>query len=345
MEEKRGSIKRILKRAGIGILTFIIIYAVLSMAASAMIYGLIFKNIPMDGLPFGYSYSDFAVEYPRSEVEFTSGKNILRGYWYGESGDKGLVIVANGVGSDADRHLSEIMYFADDGWQVFSYNGTGVGSSDGDSIIGLSQSRLDLIAAIDFVQGRTELPIVIYGHSSGGYAAASVIGERDIAGAVSVGGFNSPTQTMYGKAKEYIGILADIELPFLMLQHWFVFGGDGYVDAIDAINSSDTPIAVYYGENDKTVTYDLSLYSHRSESTNGNAVFYMTDSGHSDIWLSDDAKEYVRKLTAEYDALDKTESEINSFMETVDYKRANELDEEFMKQMTDFFLESTRKLR
>ena len=66
----------------------------------------------------------------------------------------------------------------------------------------------------------------LYGHSLGGYAVAAALDEADVKAAVCLSGFNSPVQTMHGKAKEYVGVLADIEYPFLCLQNRFVFGDD-----------------------------------------------------------------------------------------------------------------------
>ena len=343
MRKTEGSTKTILKRAVIGLLIFVVAYTLISVALSAVVYSIIFENIPNDELPFGYDYADFADDYPRTEAEFSSGENTLRGYRYGAGNGAGVVIVANGVGSNVDSHLPEIMYFVDAGWQVLAYSGTGVGDSDGNSIIGLSQMRLDLLAAIDCVRESTDLPIVIYGHSAGGYAAASVLGERDVAGAVCIAGFNSPTETMYGKAKEYVGVLADIEKPILRLQHWFVFGSDGYVDAIDSINSTDTPVVVYQGTNDSTVTYPLSVYSHYAESTNPNAVFIETADEHTGAWLSPTAKAYVSQLKREYAELEKTPEKIAEFKASVDREKANELDLDFLRGVTEFFTASAEK--
>ena len=333
MKTKTDS-RTILKRAGIALLVFILAYAVISVIASAIVYNVIFENIPEGVAPFGYRYTDFADDYPRRSIEFESGKNTLRGYMYGEGGEKGLLIYANGVGSTAENHLAEIMFFVDDGWQVLIYNGTGVGESDGRSMVGLSQFRLDLLSAVEYAKSESSLPIVVYGHSAGGYAAASSLGDSDIAGAVSVAGFNSPTETMFYKAWEYVGVLADMEKPFLMLQHWFVFGGDGYIDAIDEINSTDTPVAVYAGDADTTVPYPMSLFSHKAESTNANAVFTETDGGHADIWLSDDAREYTAELTSQMDGLGP--DDLEDFLGSVDYDRANALDCGFMREVSDF---------
>ena len=103
--------------------------------------------------------------YPREEIRFNSGKNRLQGFIYGGSNDKGLVIISQGLGGTADSYLSMIMYFVDKGWRVLAYNNTGVGGSEGKNVRGLSQSVIDLDAALQYVEvsnALKDLSVMLY---------------------------------------------------------------------------------------------------------------------------------------------------------------------------------------
>ncbi|MGB4273659.1 MAG: hypothetical protein WBJ95_02050, partial [Bacillota bacterium] len=58
-------------------------------------------------------------EYNRKIVQFKSGKNTLTGYIYGEGTEKGLIVLAHGLGAGAESYLPQIIYFLDKGWAVF----------------------------------------------------------------------------------------------------------------------------------------------------------------------------------------------------------------------------------
>ncbi|MCR5653291.1 MAG: alpha/beta hydrolase [Ruminococcus sp.] len=280
--------------------------------------------------PLFYSYSDIdSSKYPRTKKVFKSGENKLCGYYYTTSRDSiGTVIVINGYHCTSDRHLSEIMYFVDNNWSVFTFDGTGVGQSDGDSQIGLAQSRLDTAAAVEYVGSLSSKPVVLYGHSEGAYAAVTSLNDSDrVSAVVSVSGFNSPLELMHRHTKNHIGFLADIEYPFMYAHNYVLLGENSNTQAYEAINSTDTPVAVFQGKNDTTVPYDISIYSHRDELRNPNAACFEVGSSrgnHSTIWLSDSAAEYTMKYRQ------------NPF-KNPDKKKANELDGEFMEYVLKFY--------
>ena len=116
--------------------------------------------------------------YPREELYFHSGKNRLQGFVYGAANNKGLVVISQGLGNNADSYLPMIMFFADKGWRVFAFNNTGVAGSEGKSTRGLYQSLVDLNAALKFIASSSALgglPVLLLGHSWGGFAVCAVL--------------------------------------------------------------------------------------------------------------------------------------------------------------------------
>lgn len=331
----KGILKRhkALKRALVILLVTLLSFAVFSVAASAFVFEMIFARTDTHDEAL-LTYTDVNAEsYPRKRIDFYSDGTRLCGYLYGDELEDrcGTVLIAGGIQSTADRYLSTVMFFVDNGWCVFCYSGTGVGESEGDSLIGLTQSRLDLDAAIDRIASEprlSSLPLVIYGHSVGGYAALTAADK--VAAVVSIGAFDTPNRTMLYYAKQYVGAFADIEYPFMCLHNRFLFGEGANLSAVDAVNATDTPVLIIEGSEDTVVPKAISVGSRFDEITNPNASYIEVSdalrNGHSNVWLSADAAQYGAVL-AERDGEVTAEERL----------RSQSLDTEFMEYLISFF--------
>lgn len=346
---KSVKLHKIIKRVICVFLLSVSIFTALSMISSVVIFGVMFQRTDVITGFAELDYAHSGIDYARTRIYFDSGENKLSGYLYPAQNPKGLVIIAPGINSSCDSHLAEIMFFAQNGYSALAYDATGVCESEGDSRVGLQQSKRDLLAAVDYARNDSQLsalPVYLYGHSLGGYAVAAALGEADVEAAICLSGFDSPVQTMHGKAKEYIGVLADIEYPFLYLQNWFTFGNDADATAVESINSVDTPILICHGDNDETIPYDLSVYSHEDEITNSNASFLEVGGqyrdGHVYMWLSEESAKYMSEIQDEYRDLsdvydgDIPQNVLDDFYSSVDPEKAMELDGEFMNNVLDF---------
>lgn len=332
MSQKLSKPKNRLKRVLIIILVTVLSYAVFSVAGAAIAFKFIFARTDTVNA-FELTYNDIDnVKYPRENISFLSGKNRLNGCVYKPEGNsRALVIVSNGMNSCLDRHLPEILRFVDSGFAVMTFENTGVGKSEGDGTVGIAQARLDLNAAVDYAQSDSalkSLPVVLYGHSLGGYAAA--VSQRDmpcVRAAVCVSGFDSPNLNMYYSAKKRVGILADLQYPFICLQNYFLFGDRSDDSAVSAINESGKPVMVAGGTSDDTVPDEISLLNRADGITNPNAVIVEISekyrAEHSTVWLSSDAAKYLAE----------TEN-------PTDKARANELDKDFMDSVKEFYLKA-----
>ena len=284
----------------------IFVFSLFSICSSAFAFHMTFRRRaePPYTLAMSYTAADEAA-YPRVEVDFPSGNNTLRGYLYGTDSQKGIVIVVNGFHATQNGHLGEVFYFVDDGWSVLTFDSTGVGLSDGNSLIGLEQFRRDVLAALDFVSQSPqtkELPIFLYGHSAGGYAVATVCDDPRVSASVCISGFNSALDMMRFFAKKYVGFLADIEYPFLRLYDNFLFGEDGQITAAEQLHSAVYPVWIVQGTQDKIVPLSQSIYAQCDGIENTNITTLLLDdeyrSEHSSIWLATDAASELRQLSA-----------------------------------------------
>jgi pimeloyl-ACP methyl ester carboxylesterase len=114
----------------------------------------------------------------RTKYEFVSNKGQkLTGYLYTtEEKPHGIVVMSHGFGGGGhNSYMDCANYFAHHGYCVFSYDATGNDESEGEGVGGLPQGVIDLDYAITFVEESgnfPDLPIVLFGHSWGGYSVA-----------------------------------------------------------------------------------------------------------------------------------------------------------------------------
>ena len=315
----------IVKKIVLILLIVVLSFSLLSVGFSVIFFSWLFpRQDYISSIALNYDDVDSAV-YPREEIELYSGKNRLSAYRYDAKDPKALVIIAGGIGSDCDAHLPEILYFLDNHYSVLCYSCTGVGESEGGGVVGLTQPALDLSSALDYVE-TLSLPVVIYGHSAGAHAAALFTDERDIKACVCIAGFDTAPELMLNWAEKRVGILADIEYPFMCLQNFFLFGERGFESASESLLQSDVPVLLVTGEYDEAVPYSCSVSSHIDKLGDPDVTELCVDSenrgSHTAIWLCEDSAAYRNALSPS---------------DPIDKERANTLDEDFMKTVIVFF--------
>ena len=290
--------KKYVKRVLAALLIVILSFSVISMIATMIFFRTAFPR--SDTLPeFSYSYAQMAEEgYPCQQIEFPSGANRLTGYYYAPDAPQALVVIASGFGDSGAAHLAEMKTFVDSGYGVLCYDATGVGESEGVGKVGLTQPAIDLRSALDCIAEDdrfSSLPILLYGHSAGGYAAATCVDAPRVKAAVIISAFDDPVQLMRESARDYVGILADIEYPFLWMGNRLTFGADE-PSASACIEDASVPVAVFEGADDDHVPPSLRLSHTLNIIDNGSVTLTVCDeaphSGHSGIWLSDAAISY-----------------------------------------------------
>lgn len=355
MDGKKSSHK--IKHIVLIIAIFLVAFSLLSIVVTGVLFKSNFGRNELNQNEIALSYSDVdSTAYPRDNTQFLSDDTTLQGYIYGETNTKGLIVVAHGIMSGADSYLYEIMYFVDNGWREFAFDGTGTRSSEGSGIRGLPQTKRDLIAALLYISESadlSELPIVLYGHSMGGYAVTACLAgySHDIRAVICISGFNSPMDTMYYQVESVTGFYANIEYPFIWLYQKCLFGKDADVSAVDGINSVDIPVLVIYGTMDDVVPHDeIGIYAYKEQITNPNVSFLSVDeegrNWHDNMHLSQEAGLYAQKIKNELASLqDKfgdplPDSIWGDFIDSVDKRRMNTINSQYMQEILDYYLVS-----
>ena len=342
-----------IKIALISIIIFIVVFSMGSMVYIKMTYDESFSRIDKPDPKYsGYlRYSDVD-EYKRTEIEFESGKNVLKGYIYGGEKNKGLVVISHGLGSGAENYLAETMYFVDNGWCVFTFDNTGTHESEGESTIGPSQSLLDLNAALTYIKSNNKLNnlhIMLYGHSWGAYAVTAILDYNfDIAAVASIAGFNSPMELLKEQADSLLGVFSPIEYPFLWIYQNMLFGNTTRITATNGINSTDTPVMIIHGVKDEVISYyGAGIIAHHAAITNPNIIYKTCSAenhnGHNNLFESNTASEYTKDKNLEYKEIyDRYNGKIpddirEKYYGGVDRFQTSELDADFMNEINLFF--------
>lgn len=334
------------------IMAILALYAVVSYVVTVVVISGYFKRQEPAKYSFYLYYEDIAENYPRELLRFSSGENQLQGYLYGAGNSAGLIVQAHGFGSCANGYTAETKYFVDHGYQVFSYDNTGCDKSEGENMVGLCQGVLDLDAALTYIEGESRfsgLPVFLYGHSWGGYAVSAIFHfQHNITASASLAGFSYPQEVIMDWGKDLVGSFVYSIYPATAVYQHILFGKNAKINAVDAINSTDTPILLLHGTQDTSVDFDSSAtVNHRDALTNPNVKVWIIDTekknDHSHLNKDLDAVCYMEQLNERLDAMKKQydgeipEDVAEHFYASVDKERASKLDENVMQTILDFY--------
>jgi pimeloyl-ACP methyl ester carboxylesterase len=289
-------------------------------------------------------------KYPRKNVFFNSGENRLQGFIYGASNTNGLIIFSHGLGNTADHYLMMIMFFVDNGWRVFSYNNTGVSGSEGNSVRGLTQSLLDLNAALTFVESSDELnnlPIMLVGHSWGGFAVSTVLNyNHNIKAVVSFAGYNKGAEVIKKLAVSRVGRIFNVLSHNVGRIEKQLFGDAAKLTAVGGINKAGIPVMIVQSSDDDVIFPDsIAIYAHRNEITNPHVEIVFLEgedaSGHEFVFCSQEQREYLNWAITNWRAYGATNRNASrnqwAIENNFDVFKANQLNMELMQRIDDFF--------
>lgn len=300
-----------------------------------------------------YSVEDFdglKVE----ECAFPSNDGqLLAGYRYFKDGQqrKGVLVIAHGFGGGGHNAYMDIAdYFTSKGYLVFAYDATGCDKSEGDEVGGLPQGVIDLDYALRYVKQAEEyrnLPIVLFGHSWGGYCAGSVLNcHGDVRAAVLVAGFDCSTDLVEQWGESMAGPAIKLFMPYASLYERLKFGEYAAYSAMEGFAASDAGIMILQSRDDPVVLWE-----------NGYGKFHdvygvyprfcfgpYEGRGHSGVLFSEEAQEYQEQLDEKYSSYIEANggeytAEIKAeFMEkNLDKERCYEFDEELMGRIAEFY--------
>lgn len=307
--------------------------------------------------PMAWSIEDFD-GLLRDKYTFESDKGqLLTGYKYFREGvePKGLVVIAHGFGGGGHRsYMSIADYFASNGYWVFAYDATGNDESEGDAVGGLPQGIIDLDYALRFVKSNpdfAELPIVLWGHSWGGYSVGSVLKlHPDVKAAVVVAGFNESLDMLEAEGRNIVGNIITLALPIFEKYEKKTFGDYASMSILDSLEATEVPVLFVHSEDDEMIPIEISFdryYEQYAENDRFTFIRY-EDRGHNYVFCSDARKAYAEEYNAAANAYVESVGELTEEMRAAYYKehldkhKAYELDSELMAKMLELYNSSVQ---
>ena len=350
-------LKIILISLGVLLILAVVAILILIKPISVSIYNDNFGKRFTISEPWAWSIEDFD-GLLREKYDFESDKGqMLTGYkYYREDAEvKGMVVLAHGFGGGGHRSYMNIAdYFASNGYWVFAYDATGNDESEGDAVCGLPQGIIDLDYALRFVKSEFEgLPIVLWGHSWGGYSVGSVTKlHPDVKAAVIVSGFNESLDMLETEGRNIVGNVIDIVLPILEKHEKKTFGDYASMSVLDSLDATNASVMFVHSEDDGMIPIEISFdrYVEKFAENDRFSFVRYKERGHNYIFCSENRRNYVEEYNVGADAYKEsmggqlTEEQAAAYIEEhFDKHRGYELDSQLMSQMLELYNNSIKE--
>lgn len=344
--------KLIIILSSVAAVLILIIFLIAPFTISAIIYDGVFGERFETNDNYRLYLDDFdGLQADRYEFKSDNGQTLI-GYRYYINNEKpcGVVVIAHGFGDGGHNSYMDVAYyFAQNNYNVFAYDATGNDESSGDCVKGLPQGVIDLGYAIDFVKEIDELkklPIMLFGHSWGGYSVCNVLNfHPEIKAVVSVSGFNKSSDLIRAQGTEMVGGIVDAFMPYVNSIENMRFGKYAKTTAMSGFEKSQAGIFIVHSQDDTVVPikygYDI-YYSKYADNARFKFLKY-EDKRHNTILYSYEGINYLDEFinTADeyFNGKNLTKEEISDyFKNNLDRKiYCNMLDKELMRSIVEFY--------
>ena len=232
-------------------------------------------------------------------------------------------------------------YFAQHGYYVFAYDATAMDKSEGDGLGGVPQGVIDLDHAISFVESNDDipdLPIVLFGHSWGGYCVSAVLKYHpEVRAVIECSGFNRSSDMFESGGKSQAGDVIYAMTPFIRAHERFRYGRYAANTAMDGFDSTEADVMIVHSADDDVIgiEYGLDKYYERYSDDPRFVFIRFEDRGHNDIF-NDPEDTYKDEFNAGFD----------KWIETLEYDpHADENRERFTADKADYITENLDRER
>lgn len=302
-----------------------------------------------------------------TEYSFPSDKGQkLAGYLYSSGEEQhGIVIISHGFGGGGHNSYMDVAdYFAKNGYYVFAYDATAMDKSEGEGLGGVPQGVIDLDHAISFVESESDipdLPIVLFGHSWGGYCVSSVLTfHPEIKAVIECSGFDRSSDMFESGGKSQAGGIIYAMTPFIRIHEYFKYGKYAKNTAMDGFDATDANIMIVHSADDGVIgiEYGLDKYYEKYKDNSRFTFIRFEDRGHNEVF-NDPNNTYKDDFDAQFDSWTKTldydykaeenrkrflDDKANYITENLDHEKwSHRLDEGLFAQFLEFYEQSIGK--
>ena len=241
-----------------------------------------------------------------TEYTFPSDKGQqLAGYLYStDTEPHGIVVIAHGLGAGHNSYMDCAYYFAQNGYDVFAYDATGNDKSEGDGVGCIPQGVADLDHAISFVEDSgnfPDLPIVLFGHSWGGYSVCNVLTYHpEVKAVIECAGCNRSSDLFEAGGKDQAGNVIYTMMPFIRLHEYLHYGRYASNTAMDGFAASDAAVMAVHSTDDGVVPieYGFDKYYAKYKDDPRFTFVKLENKGHNYLFHD---QTYINALQTEFD--------------------------------------------
>ena len=309
MTVQKKTKKKIIVALSVSAILLLIIFLVAPFTVGAILYDSVF-NVRYETAEWVKLYLDDFDGLKADQYEFTSNNgNKLVGYrYYIDSVEPhGVVVIAHGLGGGGhNTYMDVAYYFAQNGYSVFAYDATGNDESEGKGVNGIPQGVADLSYAIDYLQKIEEvkdLPIMLWGHSWGGYCVSAVLNYHpEVKAVASIAGFNRSGDLIRAQGQQMVGGFIGFMMPYVNSIEKIKCGKYSSATALGGFSNSECGVFVAHSSDDTTVPieYGYDLYYNQYAGNERFEFVRYENKGHNNIIYSDSYITYLDEFNEGY---------------------------------------------
>lgn len=350
MEKKRQLHRKPKKKTVLIIIAIVVVllFVIIPFSVSIYFYEQVFGIRYETASWQKFSVSEFE-GLQRKEYVFKSdkGQKIVGYLYYADNVDyRGVIVFGHGFGGGGhNTYMDCANYFAHNGYYVYAFDATGNDESEGGSVNGLPQQVIDMDYAISYVETLEEtkdLPLMLFGHSWGGYTVTNEIKYHpEVKAVVSLAGFNRSSDLLEVQGKYMVGDFIHVLMPYVKAYEWFKFGDYASSTAMDAFESTTTAVLAYHTSTDTIVPAEYGYDIWYNEFADSDRFVFTCfenkggENGHNLLYLSNEAIDWYLSWNEEIN------SKFDKWKSTLDYDYESQDNmERFKKEKSEFILEN-----
>ena len=308
MSIQKRTKKKIIIASIVSAILLLIIFLVAPFTVGAILYDSVF-NVRYETAEWMKLYLDDFDGFKADKYEFSSnnGNKLVAYRYYVDSAEpQGVVVISHGLGGGGhNTYMDVAYYFAQHGYNVFAYDATGNDESEGKGVNGIPQGVADLSVAIDYLQEINELkglPIMLWGHSWGGYCVSAVLNYHpEVKAVASIAGFNRSGDLIRAQGQQMVGGFIGFMMPYVNAIERIRCGKYTSATALGGFSNSECGVFIAHSSDDTTVPigygYD-EYYKKYAKNERFEFVRY-ENKGHNNIIYSEKYINYLVEFNEE----------------------------------------------
>ena len=206
------------------------------------------------------------------------------------------------------------------------------------------------------------LPIYLMGHSWGGFAVSEAIGRHEnIVAVVALAPYAKPVDLLIEQGSQMFDLDLKAMKPFLYLSQLITYGPGNFIrNAVDSINSADTPILLVHGSQDEMIPLETTaVLAYEGALKNPKLQkFIITEEGqntHMSILHSAQSNAYIEEINEDFatkvsgigevseeDRLERILQFRKELVDSADLSLVNQINEELFAYILNFYDEASR---